>query len=514
MMQPLRPSYDYIIVGGGSAGCVIARRLAEDPDISVLLIEAGPSDDDDAIRNLGAWPALCGGRYDWGYSYAPTARINNRVIPIPRGRVLGGSSSINAGTWYRGHPSDYDDWAASGATGWTYDAVLPYFRRAENWQGPASPTRGTGGPMHIEHPAGPHPLALAMLDAAPQIGIPVVEDYNGPSNEGATLTNLNMRDGLRWSTVDGYLKPAADWPNLTVLTESTALDLTFDRQRCVGVRHSVAGQIVTTRAEREIVLTLGAFGSPRLLMLSGIGDPAELARLGIPVRTALPGVGQNLQDHPLLKGINFRSTLPLGPVSANGGGAQMNWRSRPEEPRPDLHAFIAYNIHATPEIAGAYDFSGNVFAISPGLVRSRSRGYLRLLGTAPDAIEIQPNFLAEPADLAALAQAVETITDLSETPAYRGLIASKVAPRGRLTRAERIAFIRDACSTFFHTCGTCAMGTGEDAVVDPLLRVRGVDGLRIADAAVIPIIPTCNTQAPVVMIAERAAAFLRESHAP
>jgi choline dehydrogenase len=505
----MSPAYDYVVVGGGSAGCVIARRLAEDPGTRVLLIEAGPIDDDEAIRNLGAWPALFGGRYDWGYRYAPTPRINNRVIPIPRGRVLGGSSSINAGTWYRGHPSDYDAWADAGATGWTYDAVLPFFRRAENWQGPASPLRGTDGPMHIEHPNGPHPLALAMLAGAPQIGIPVVEDYNGPSNEGATLTNLNMRDGRRWSTVDGYLKPAADWPNLTVLTDSTALDLVFEGARCVGVRHGVAGQTVVTRAEREVVLTLGAIGSPRMLMLSGIGDPAALRRLGIPVRVALPGVGQNLQDHPLLKGINFRSTIPFGPVNANGGGAQMNWRSRPEEPVPDLHAFIAYNVHATPEIAAAYDFSGNVFAISPGLVRSRSRGYLRLLGTAPHEIEIQPNFLAEPADLAALAQAVETILDLSETPAYHALIAGKVAPRGRLDLAGRIAFVRDACSTFFHTCGTCAMGTGEDAVVGPDLRVRGVDGLRIADASVIPIIPTCNTQAPVVMIAERAASFLR-----
>jgi choline dehydrogenase len=457
---------------------------------------------------------LLGGRYDWGYRYAPTPRINNRVIPIPRGRVLGGSSSINAGTWYRGHPSDYDDWAEAGATGWTYQAVLPYFRRAEDWQGPPSPQRGAGGPMHIEHPTGPHALALAMLQGAPQIGIPVVEDYNGPSNEGATLTNLNMRDGRRYSTVDGYLRPAADWPNLTVLTDSTALDLVFEGPRCVGVRHAVAGQMITTRAERDMVLSLGAIGSPRMLMLSGIGDPAELRRLGIPVRAALPSVGQNLQDHPLLQGINFRAKIPLGPVSANGGGAQMNWRSRPAESRPDLHAFIAYNIHATPELAAAYDFSGAIFAISPGLVRSRSRGYLRLRGTAPDAIEIQPNFLAEPADLAALAQAIETITDLSETPAYRDLIAGKVAPHRRLNLAERIAFVREACSTFFHTCGTCAMGTGEAAVVDPQLRVRGVDGLLIADASVIPIIPTCNTQAPVVMIAERAAALLLAGHAP
>ena len=505
----LRPVYDYIVVGGGAGGCVAARRLAEDPDTSVLLIEAGPRDDDPALHDLGAWTSLIGGPYDWGYSYAPSATVNNRRIPIPRGRVLGGSSSINAGTWYRGHPSDYDTWAASGAEGWGYEAVLPFFRRSEDWHAGATLQRGAGGPMRIEQPRAPHPIALAMLEAARHRGLPVIEDYNGASNEGATLTNLNMRGDRRWSTADGYLHTASDWPNLTVLTGSEATGLTFDRRRCVGVTHRVGGSLVTTRAAREVVLALGAIGTPRLLMLCGIGDPGALRRLGIPVRSALSGVGKNLQDHPLLMGINFRAHAPLGGRSGNGGGAQMNWRSHAALPAPDLHAFFVQGPHAGPEIAAAHDLSGPVFAISPGLMRSRSVGALRLLGTGPHEIEIQPNFLAEPSDLATLAEAVDTIMDLADSPPLRRLIAAPAAPARRLSRVERIGFVRESCSTFFHPCGTCAMGVGDAAVVDPYLRVYGIVGLRVADASVIPVIPSCNTQAPVVMIAERAAEFIR-----
>jgi choline dehydrogenase len=511
---PVRPpasAYDVVVVGGGAGGCVVARRLAEDPQTQVLLIEAGPPDHDPAIADIRHWTGLLRGPYDWDYDYAPTPHVNNRIIPIARGRVLGGSSSINAVTWYRGHRSDYDAWANAGAEGWGWDAVLPYFRRAEDWEGGATPWRGAGGPMRIERPRDPHPIALAMLEGAAQLGLPVLDDHNGPDNAGAALTNLNARSGRRWSTVDGYLRPAAEWPNLTVLTGSPAIDLAFEGRRCVGIRHLVDGVATQTRAQREVVLALGTFDTPRLLMLSGIGDPAELARLGIPVRTALPGVGQNLQDHPLLMGMNFRARMPLGPVRDNAGGSMMNWRSRADLIAPDLHAFVVQGPHAGPEIAAAYDLSGDVFAVSPGLVGSHSVGYVRLHDAAPGGrLEIQPNFLAEPEDLDALVAAVETIADLTATPAYRALIEAPAAPNRRLSRAERVAFVRDSVGTFFHPVGTCAMGAGEAAVVDPWLRVRGVDGLRIADASVMPIIPTCNTLAPVVMIAERAAEFIRQ----
>jgi choline dehydrogenase len=505
--KPLQPAYDAIIVGGGAAGCVVARRLAEDPATRVLLIEAGPPDTDPAIADTRHWTALLRGRYDWGYDYAPSPHTNGRTIAIPRGRVLGGSSSINAVTWYRGHPSDYDAWEDAGAEGWGYEAVLPHFRRSEDWEGGANLWRGAGGPIRIERPRNPHPIALAMLDGAAQLGLPVLDDPNGASNEGAALGNYNVRGERRCSAADGYLRPAADWPNLTILTGSLAIALVFDGRRCTGVRHLVDGVPVTTRAEAETILTLGAIDTPRLLLLSGIGGPADLARLGIPVRAALPGVGQNLQDHPLIMGMNFRARAPLGPVRGNAGGSMMNWRSRPDLPAPDLHAFVVQGPHAGPEIGAAYDLSGDVFAISPGLMRSRSVGYLRLLDPAPGGrMEIQPNFLADPADLDALAAGVEMIADLADTPAYRPLIAATAAPDRRLTRTERNAFVRQSVATFFHPVGTCSIG----AVVDPQLRVLGVDGLRVADASVMPVIPSCNTLAPTVMIAERAASFIRQ----
>ncbi|HTV35023.1 MAG TPA: GMC family oxidoreductase N-terminal domain-containing protein [Xanthobacteraceae bacterium] len=507
---PLAAEYDYVVVGGGSGGAVVARRLAERSDASVLLIEAGPSDVGvSAIDDAANWTALLRGEYDWGYDYAPTPHVNGRTIGIPRGRVLGGSSSINAMIWYRGHPSDYDGWAAAGATGWNFSAVLPYFKRAEDWEGGANTWRGAGGPLRIERPRDPHPLARAMLDAAAALGLPLIDDMNGASNEGATRPNLNACNGVRWSVARGYLRPVVERANLTVLTESLAIKLGFDGGRCVSVTHLVAGAPRVTRAAREIILCAGAIDSPRLLMISGIGPAAELMRLGVPVVIDLPGVGQNLQDHPLLMGVNFAPRAPLAPARDNGGGAIVNWKSRPDLPGPDLHAFVVQGPHAGPQIMREYSLPRDCFAISPGLMRSKSRGYMRLESAAPGGhIEIQPNFLCEPSDVQALAEGIEFCMELAAAPAFAGLLERPVAPDRRLSKREREAFVRQACDTFFHTCGTCAMGGDGDSVVDPSLRVRGVEALRIADASVIPVIPSCNTNAPVVMIAERAADFI------
>ncbi|MCX5496402.1 GMC family oxidoreductase N-terminal domain-containing protein [Kaistia dalseonensis] len=506
----LKPAYDYVVIGGGSGGAVVARRLSEAGGATVLLIEAGPSDRGVAsIADPTQWVSLTRGPYDWGYDYAPTAHVNGRTIGIPRGKVLGGSSAINAMMWYRGHPRDYDAWDAAGAKGWSFRDCLPYFKRCEDWEDGETEFRGAGGPLRIERSRDPHPVARAMIDGAVELGMPRIDDPNGATNEGATLSNFNIASGTRWSAARGCLWPVENRANLTILTQSLAIGLGFEGSRCVSVRHLVDGVPVETRADGEVILALGAIDTPRLMMLSGIGDPEELKRLDIATHLALPGVGRNLQDHPLVRAVNFRAKVPMGAPRDNGGGSMLNWKSRADLPAPDLHAFCIQSRSAVPEIANTHDLSGDVFALAPGLMGSKSIGYLRLHEASPmGRIEIQPNYLVEQADLDALVTGVDFVMDLAGTAAFADLFAGHAAPTRRLNRAETVDFIRNACSTFFHTCGTAKMGADAEAVVDAELKVHGMDGLRVADASVIPIIPSCNTHAPVTMIAERAADFI------
>jgi choline dehydrogenase len=527
--------YDYVVVGGGSAGCVLAARLAaSSPDVSVLLIEAGPDGRGVAqIVDPPQWTKLPGTSLDWGYSYAPAAAVAGRGIAIPRGKVLGGCSAINAMQWYRGHPGDYDAWDAGGATGWTYEALLPYFRRCEDWAGGASDQRGAGGPMRVTRPANPHPIALAMVDGAAQLGLPKLEDPNSGDTWGAALANLNITEGRRFSVVDGYLPawappaapgqvPVGAWqpappppPNLALLTGSLAVRLGFEGTRCVSVWHVARGTVRETRASREVILALGAFGTPELLVRSGIGNPAGLRALGVPIVSRLPGVGQNLQDHPFVAGLNFRARERIGLPRDSGGGALLNWCSS-HATRPDLQAILAQRAYVSPEAARLGTWKqgyagGDVFAIAPGLMTPRGAGSLTVRSadpaSGPRGVEIHSGFLTEQADVDALVEGLDFIMDLAATTSYAGLISEPLlaVPPGRMTRAQKVAFVRGNCSTQFHPCGTAAMGTGPDAVVDPSLNVYGVAGLRVADASVIPVIPSCNTQAPVIAIAERAA---------
>jgi len=483
--------FDTIIVGAGAAGCVLAARLTEDPAREVLLVEAGPSDEGvAAIRDPARWTSLIGGALDWGYSYAASPHLGGREVAIPRGRVLGGCSSTNALLWYRGHPDDYDDWSGQGADGWDFAAVLPFFRRSEDWQGGANRWRGAGGPMRLERPADPHPAALALLEAAPAFGIPRIADANGASNEGACLADLTMRAGRRCSTADAYLRPALGRPNLHLRTGAEVARLRLEGGRCRGIDCLVDGSVEAVEASGEVVLCAGAIGSPLLLIRSGIGPDDDLRRLGIPTQICLP-VGHNLQDHPLIGHVTFRAAAPMGPVRDNGGGSMMNWRSQPGRGRPDLHAVVAQG--------------PDRFGLSPGLMGSTSRGFLRL---HPQGVEIQPNLLAERADVEALMDGVALCFEMGLGPHFRALAAGPVSPPP-LDRSGLEAFVRASCSSFFHPCGTCRMGTGKDSVVDPVLRVHGMDGLRVVDASVMPSIPSCNTLAPTVMIAERAAVLMR-----
>jgi choline dehydrogenase len=522
-------TYDYVIVGGGSAGSVVASRLAAAaPGATVLLIEAGSDGRGVAqIVDPPQWTKLPGTALDWGYSYLPTGHVAGRAIPVARGKVLGGCSATNAMLWFRGHPDDYDAWERAGAAGWNYQALLPYFRRSEHWEGGPSAHRGASGPMRVTRPKDPHPIASALVEAAAELGMDKLDDPNSGETCGATLANLNIAEGRRFSVVDGYLPawapppapgqvpvgawtPAPEPPaNLTVLTGSTAVRLGFGAgNRCESVFHTVRGTLRQTRARAGVVLALGAFGTPELLIRSGIGDPAALRDLGVDVVAALAGVGRNLQDHPLLMGMNFLARGRLGLARDNGGGAIVNWRSSGAY-RPDLHAFVVQGRHAQPRAAARYGLvaDGDVFAISPGLMGPVSAGSLTVRDVTkagPAAVEIDSGFLTERRDVDALVEAMDTIMDLAATAAYADLIDKPLMPPGRLSRADKVAFVRENCSTFFHPCGSAAMGTGPHAVVDPELRVIGVENLRVADASVIPVIPTGSPQAAVVAIAERA----------
>ncbi|MDX2377406.1 GMC family oxidoreductase N-terminal domain-containing protein [Microbacterium sp. LRZ72] len=518
---PARAEYDWVIVGGGSAGCVLANRLSADPDTRVLMIEAGPSGEGVAeIDRADSWVSLLGSRYDWGYGYAPTARVDGRRIPIPRGRVLGGSSAINAMLWYRGHPRDYDRWEAEGATGWNAASMNRLFRVVEDWEGGADAWRGAGGPIRVERSRDPHPIAAALMAGAAEVGFDVIDDPNGATNEGVAWTNFSATTGAdgvmrRWSAVRGYLAPVLERPNLDVLVGSRALGVRLEGppggERARSVRHVVDGRSVETAASRGIVLTAGAIDTPRLLMLSGIGDADALTAHGIRPLVDLPGVGANFQDHPLIEGVTARARHALGPVRDTGGGSMLNWRSSVAGEVPDLHSFVVQGPHGTPEVRDEYDLSGDVFAVSPGLMGSRSIGSITLRSGDPDAApDIQPNFLAERADLDALVESLDTIQDLFGSRAFADLVAAPLAPAGRLDRREAERFVRRSVSTFFHAVGTARMGTDERSVVSPELAVHGVPGLWVADASVMPTIPTCNTLAPVYAIAERAAELLAE----
>ena len=505
----LKAAYDVVIVGAGSAGCAVARRLADATDATVLLVEAGSARyDAPALRDPTGWIPLAGGPFDWGHSFAPNPLLGGRRIPIPRGKVLGGSSAINAMMWYRGHPDDYDRW---GLPGWAWADCLPAFRACETWEDGPSALRGGDGPLRITRSPDPHPVALAMIEGLRELGHCVLDDPNGPSNDGVALANYNMAGGERWCSARSYLEPVLGHGRLSILADARVVRLLGDRRRISGILVETGAGLRAVEAGARVVLAAGAFETPRLLTLSGLADEADLARLGIPVRAHVPGVGRNLQDHPLLRAVNFRARVPSGPTRDNGGGAIANVRSHAGADRPDIHLLPIQQASGGPQLREAHDLSGDVFALAPGVMDTRSVGSLTVTGTGiDDPLVIDARHLADPADWQAMRRGVELAVELVHTRAFADLFAGLLAPPSLRTPDEIDAFIRLGCATFFHVRGTARMGVEDDplAVCDARLNVRAVDGLMIADASVIPVIPTCNTHAPVTMIGERAAAFL------
>jgi choline dehydrogenase len=514
---------DYLIVGAGSAGCVLAARLSEDPDVRVTLLEAGPPDTSPEIHIPAMFPIMFKSSLDWDLLGEPEPGLNRRRLYHPRGKMIGGSGSMNAMIYLRGNRLDYDDWAAGGADGWSYDEVLPYFKRAEDNERGEDAYHGVGGPLSVSDSRSLNPVIDAMLEAAVQAGYQANPDLNGRQQDGVGRFQLTQRGGFRWSTADAYLHPAAERPNLEVRTGVFVERLVFEGTRAVGVDLVRDGVRETLRAEREVILSAGAFQSPVLLMQSGIGPADHLAALGIAVREDLPA-GQNLQDHLManlniltdaegLFGIFTPENFTLleqegrGPLTSNYPEAGGYFRSRPDLPAPDIEFHFSGALLYDEGLVAPHDQG---YCFGPVVVKPSSRGSVLLRTPMPDSKPlVQSNFLTTDEDRASIVAGVRIALDIASQPALKAIEREPFSVPASDSESDILDWVRRVGQTVYHPTSTCAIGS----VVDPELRVYGTEGLRVVDASVMPTITRANTHAPTVMIAEKAADLIRSRSA-
>ena len=497
--------YDFIVVGTGAGGSVMANRLSENPDVSVLALEAGGAEVPEIVHNAPDWAKIWGTEWDWNYKSTPQEALNGRQTDEHRGKLLGGSSDLYIMMHIRGHPSDFDKWAADGCTGWTYEECLPWFQKQEDQEDDTNPPGGKGGPLALTN-AGlhdPNPASAAFIEACEALGYPRTEDFNGPQMEGVGWHHINVRDGRRVGTYAGYLEPAMSRPNLTVSTNSMAARLVLTDGRCTGVEYLKDGQTVTDTARKEVIVCGGALESPKLLMLSGIGPAAHLGEHGIEVKVELPGVGENFHNHVLVPVIQLTAE-ELPPPTQNASEAALFTKSNPDNVGPDIQ--IAF-VHVVPGLPGAV-------VILPGVVQPKSRGTIRLASSDPTAYPlVNPNYLGDPSDRDRLADAIEIARQIYATKPLSDFLKQEIVPGPDVAGPEALrGFVGAAADSYHHQVGSCKMGSDDMAVVDPQLKVRGVEGLRIADASVIPVVPSGNCHAAIVMIAERLSDMLKADH--
>ncbi|MGH6939517.1 GMC family oxidoreductase [Hypericibacter sp.] len=504
-------TFDWIILGAGTAGSVLAARLTEDSALSVALVEAGGPPTDPRVGVPQAWPALQGTAIDWNYATVPQRHTANRIHAWARGRIRGGSSTINAMAHVRGHPSDFDGWVAEGATGWGYRDLLPYFIRSEDSDKAPSPYHGKDGPVTLTTPRDPHPITQGYMAAGEEIGLAPTPDHNGPRMAGPTLNSLTIKEGRRQSTADAYLTPAVlARPNLHLLERHEILSLLFEGpRRCGGVELHGPDGVLRLRAERGLVLATGSIASPSLLLRAGIGPANEIEALGIPVRLDLPGVGHNLQDHLLSGGNVYRARRPVPPSNYQNSESLMYIERGGGSAAPEL-VLACVTTPVVTECFAAPAF-GEAYTLMFGFTRPRSRGSLRLASADPQATPlIDPNYLAEEYDRQAYLDALDRARAVGGARALADWREAELLPSPACrSEADRRAFLAQAAFTHHHPVGTCRMGQDDEAVVTPGLALRGLEGLYVVDASVFPSLTTGPTNAAIIALAERASDLLQ-----